>query len=58
VAETSHLNQFSLSQHYSSFYDKLEKANNFLPMVNDNAQEPSKPQPMQYVLRGMTDGGY
>ena len=41
-----------------SFYDKLEKANNFLQMVIDHADEPIKGQRMQYVLRGMTDGGY
>lgn len=58
VAETCHLDQFELSQNYLSFYDKLEKANNFLEMVIDNAQEPIKGQLMQYVLRGMTDGGY
>lgn len=58
VAETCHLDQFELSQNYLSFYDKLEKANNFLEMVIENAQEPIKGQLMQYVLRGMTDGGY
>lgn len=58
VAETCHLDQFELSQNYLSFYDKLEKANNFLEMVIDNVQEPIKGQLMQYVLRGMTDGGY
>ncbi len=58
VAETCHLDQFELSQNYLSFYDKLEKANNFLEMVIENAQEPLKGQLMQYVLRGMTDGGY
>ena len=58
VAETCHLDHFELSQNYLSFYDKLEKANNFLDMVIDNAQEPIKGQLMQYVLRGMTDGGY
>ena len=42
VAETCHLDQFELSQNYLSFYDKLEKANNFLEMVIDNAQEPIK----------------
>lgn len=30
VAEKCHLEQFELSQNYLSFYDKLEKANNFL----------------------------
>lgn len=58
VAETCRLDSFELSQNYLSFYDKLEKANNFLEMVIENAHEPIKGQAMQYVLRGMTDGGY
>lgn len=58
VAETCRLDEFELSQNYLSFYDKLEKANNFLEMVIENAHEPIKGQAMQYVLRGMTDGGY
>ena len=58
VAETCRLDAFELSQNYLSFYDKLEKANNFLEMVIENAHEPIKGQAMQYVLRGMTDGGY
>ena len=58
VAETCHLDQFELSQNYLSFYDKLEKANNFLEMVIENAGALLKGQLMQYVLRGMTDGGY
>lgn len=58
VAERCSLDQFELSQNYLSFYDKLEKANNFLEMVIENADAPLKGQLMQYVLRGMTDGGY
>ena len=58
VAERCHLEQFELSQNYLSFYDKLEKANNFLEMVIENPKAPIKGQLMQYVLRGMTDGGY
>ncbi len=58
VAETCNLEHFELSQNYLSFYDKLEKANNFLEMVIEHADEPVKGQLMQYVLRGMTDGGY
>lgn len=58
VAEKCHLEQFELSQNYLSFYDKLEKANNFLEMVIENADAPVKGQLMQYVLRGMSDGGY
>lgn len=58
VAERCHLNEFELSQNYLSFYDKLEKANNFLQMVINHADEPLKGQCMQYILRGMSDGGY
>lgn len=59
VAETCNLDEkFELSQNYLSFYDKLEKANNFLEMVIEQAKEPVKGQSMQYVLRGMVDGGY
>jgi bleomycin hydrolase len=58
VAEKCEIEQFELSQNYLSFYDKLEKANNFLQMVIDHADEPIKGQLMQYVLRGMSDGGY
>lgn len=58
VAETCNLEQFELSQNYISFYDKLEKANNFLEMVIEHASEPVKGQQMQYILRGLTDGGY
>lgn len=58
VAEKCGLEQFQLSQNHLSFYDKLEKANNFLEMVIQQAGEPVKGQSMQYVLRGMVDGGY
>lgn len=59
VAEKCNLDEkFELSQNYLSFYDKLEKANNFLEMVIAQAKEPVKGQSMQYVLRGMVDGGY
>ncbi|WP_370850510.1 aminopeptidase C [Megasphaera sp.] len=58
VAERCSLDQFELSQNYLSFYDKLEKANNFMEMVIENTDAPLKGQLMQYVLRGMTDGGY
>lgn len=58
VAEKCGLEQFQLSQNHLSFYDKLEKANNFLEMVIQQAGEPVKGQSMQYVLRGIVDGGY
>lgn len=58
IAEKCHLENFELSQNYLSFYDKLEKANNFLEMVIENPEEPVKGQKMQYILGGMNDGGY
>lgn len=58
VAAKIGVEEFELSQNYLTFYDKLEKANNFLQMCIDHADEPVKGQLMQYVLRGMSDGGY
>jgi bleomycin hydrolase len=58
VAEKCNLEEFELSQNYLSFYDKLEKANNVLEMVITHANEPIKGQQMQYVLQGVSDGGY
>lgn len=58
VAVKLNVKEFELSQNYLSFYDKLEKANNFLEMVIQNADHPSGDQLMQYILRGIDDGGY
>lgn len=58
VAEACGLESFELSQNYLSFYDKLEKANNFLEMAITHAREPLSGQLMRYVMQGMTDGGY
>ena len=58
AAKKLNLEKFELSQNYLTFYDKLEKANNFLQMCIDHAKEPIKGQQMQYVLAGMSDGGY
>ena len=58
VAEKCHLEEFELSQNYLTFYDKLEKANNFLEMVIEHAGEPLNTQRMRYVLRAMDDGGF
>ncbi len=58
VAEKLHLKEFELSQNYITFYDKLEKANNFLEMIIANADKPVNDQMMQYILRGIDDGGY
>lgn len=58
AAKNLNLEKFELSQNYLTFYDKLEKANNFLQMCIDHADKPIKGQQMQYVLQGMSDGGY
>ncbi len=58
AAKNLNLEKFELSQNYLMFYDKLEKANNFLQMCIDHADKPIKGQQMQYVLQGMSDGGY
>ena len=58
VAETCGLEKFELSGNYLAFYDKLEKANNFLELVIENADKPLSDRMMEYVLEGFTDGGY
>ena len=40
ISEKYNLDKFELSGNYLSFYDKLEKANNFLEMVIENPQSP------------------
>lgn len=58
LSETLGLDKFELSANYLSFYDKLEKANNFLELVIENAQKPLNDRMMEYVLGGVGDGGY
>ena len=58
VAENLKLEKFELSANYLSFYDKLEKANNFLELVIENADKPLNDRMMEYVLGGVGDGGY
>ena len=58
VAEKCGLEHFELSGNYLSFYDKLEKANNVLEMVIDNADKPLNDRMMEFILEGMSDGGY
>ena len=58
ISETCGLDKFELSANYLSFYDKLEKANNFLELVIENAQKPLNDRMMEYVLEGVGDGGY
>ena len=58
VSESCKLDKFELSANYLSFYDKLEKANNFLELVIENADKPLNDRMMEYVLGGVGDGGY
>ncbi len=58
ISQTCRLDKFELSANYLSFYDKLEKANNFLELVIENAHKPLNDRMMEYVLGGVGDGGY
>ncbi len=58
VSERCNLDKFELSGNYLSFYDKLEKANNFLEMIIDNADKPLDDRLMAYILEGVGDGNY
>ncbi len=58
VSENCGRDKFELSANYLSFYDKLEKANNFLELVIENAHKPLNDRMMEYVLGGVGDGGY
>ncbi len=58
MSEACNLDKFELSANYLSFYDKLEKANNFLELVIENAHKPLNDRMMEYVLGGVGDGGY
>ena len=58
VAERCNLEKFELSGNYLSFYDKLEKANNFLELIIENADKPLSDRMMIYVLEGVGDGNY
>lgn len=58
VAETCKLDKFELSGNYLAFYDKLEKANNFLELIIENADKPLNDRMMEYILGGIHDGGY
>ncbi len=58
ISETCRLDKFELSANYLSFYDKLEKANNFLELIIENADKPLNDRMMEYILQGVHDGGY
>ena len=58
LSEELNLDKFELSANYLSFYDKLEKANNFLELVIENAHKPLNDRMNEYILGGVGDGGY
>lgn len=58
AAENLGIEEFEISENYLAFYDKLEKANNFLNMAVSNAKEPLDGQMAQYIYKGIGDGGY
>ncbi len=58
ISEECGLDKFELSANYLSFYDKLEKANNFLELVIANAHKPLNDRMNEYILGGVGDGGY
>lgn len=58
VAEKCGLQEFELSGNYLAFYDKLEKANNYLEMAIASADKPVEDPMFQYLAKGIGDGGY
>ena len=58
AAEKLKLDEFELSENYLAFYDKLEKANNFLEMVIENAEKSVDERISDYIFKGIGDGGY
>lgn len=47
---------FEFSENYLSFYDKLEKANNWLQEALKKADEPLSSREVQYLFHGIHDG--
>jgi bleomycin hydrolase len=58
VAEKCNLDEFKLSSNYIIFYDKLEKANNFMEMIIEHKDKPLSDHWNEYILKGPGDGGY
>lgn len=56
TAEKMNLRQFEFSQNYLSFYDKLEKCNNWLNMFIEHRDEDWHSDMLQYLLNGISDG--
>lgn len=58
VMHKLNLEHFELSQNYTLFYDKLEKANYFLENILDTLEEPTEGRLISHLLRDpLGDGG-
>ncbi len=58
VMKKTGMETFELSQNYTAFYDKLEKANYFLESILSTLDEPTDGRLMAHLLREpMNDGG-
>lgn len=58
AAKELNVEEFKLSVNYITFYDKLEKANNYLEMMILNASQDVNTPEMRQMERGIGDGGY
>lgn len=58
ISEKLNLSEFKLSANYITFFDKLEKANNYLESIIANADKPLSDRMMEYLSHGIGDGGY
>jgi bleomycin hydrolase len=59
AAEKLGVEEFEFSENYLAFYDKLEKTNNYLEMIIENADEKLDAHIVEHLLTfGFTDGGY
>lgn len=56
TAEKLNVEKFEFSQNYLSFYDKLEKCNNWLGLIIETAELPLDSMEVQYLMNGISDG--
>lgn len=58
IMKKLNLDTFELSENYTLFYDKLEKANYFLESILETMDEPTSSRLMSWLLSGpLSDGG-
>lgn len=58
IMKKLNLDTFELSENYTLFYDKLEKANYFLESILETTDEPTSSRLMAWLLSGpLSDGG-